>query len=946
MKKRRLLRNAALVALSGVLVGGAALAFTACKDSEYTISVNIFCSNADAITNKAICDRWAEEYSETHADELGGNKITVNFQPTTDQAKYFEDLDRNLGSGSFADVIYVSPSRVVSFARQGHLLNLTDYITADEELVAQASGIWSDSLAFYSTKGSLRDMTYVGGVAYDEASGNFIDPEDANKATANIYGLPKDYSNFGLGYNSNYFTEQFKKAYTTLKPSSGGSERSVQGHIYDTNKSVAGVTYTGTNSVGGAGALARTSSITYAVDSDSIKDGYTNPYTGEKMTFKAGDEAPFIAVGVPLRYRPFNYYLYTSYGQAIAAGDPVAATCEYYTKGEGYIVTMPGFPGETFDIAEELPDAKNAINSAETPYDKETAYMTFTWTEFSALNWACAYMLNSFAWDSADGVKTIGGGDEKKGNSVKDYSAWFTGQGGKYTGAGGNANDKNEVGDFSNFYGGEQYEQGTFGANGYVLPWAYSNDAAYIDSTYTKCLNTKQGTTEIAKKGTNGWEWTKDINSSTSVHDFIGNEYETVAKTNLDGTTRDAQVQYGVNSENFVEAYAAFQDYCAIWNAHDGQAGDVKTAASSDKSFNGQNTFVGGYSFFYGVGTWDVSEYQEVDKDTLTVGVMPTAVSNRLSLYSQTRAADYSGITTYHNTATEKGTGNAANNDYAYDSDEKGLKIYSQEEIYENQLLRQDKWGGRMDSVGYAVNADVAENGPEWKAAAAVSLVLALTIDEEAQKTLTYGGAQIPNVVSMCEDYLNGTGSFADMITPESEDWDEYYKLAKEMASAAQSQSTKTVAEFLNGKKINGKDVAYDTQYANTQLVNFTNAATSNTKIAYSMRVLKMIGYTRADRDIVIRMQYGLNAAKDQLLYAKGNSWITNIDATAQYAAFFAYRNQATLNNEYKMLDRLNAGTLVATVPKAYDAKANMIMTPAVYLVRQALTSQNNLDEG
>ena len=156
MKKRRLLRNAGLVALSGVLVGGAALAFTACKDSEYTLSVYIFCSSADVITNRAICDRWAEEYSETHSDELGGNKITVQFDSTSINTTYFQQLANQLGTGQYADIIYVSPASVLSYVQAGHILDLTTYIEADSALAGQVNGIWSDSLEFYSVEGSGR----------------------------------------------------------------------------------------------------------------------------------------------------------------------------------------------------------------------------------------------------------------------------------------------------------------------------------------------------------------------------------------------------------------------------------------------------------------------------------------------------------------------------------------------------------------------------------------------------------------------------------------------------------------------------------------------------------------------------------------------------------------------------------------------------------------------
>ena len=163
--------------------------------------------------------------------------------------------------------------------------------------------------------------------------------------------------------------------------------------------------------------------------------------------------------------------------------------------------------------------------------------------------------------------------------------------------------------------------------------------------------------------------------------------------------------------------------------------------------------------------------------------------------------------------------------------------------------------------------------------------------------------------------------------------------------------NTATVAEYLNGKQINGADVAYDAQYASTRLCDFTKAVVSNTRIAYAMRVLQMIGYTKADRDLVIRMQTGLNAARDQLLYTQGTGWITKIDATADSPAFFAYRNQSSLEvvqsgQTQTDANRLVNGTLVALKPSQYDATKNMIMTPAVYLIRQALTSQESLDVG
>ena len=92
--KKKLLRNAGLVALSAVLVGSAAVAFTACGPGasgadDYTLDVYIFCSAADQVTNQTICNNWAAKYSEEHSEELGGNTITVNLVTDPNQTNYF-----------------------------------------------------------------------------------------------------------------------------------------------------------------------------------------------------------------------------------------------------------------------------------------------------------------------------------------------------------------------------------------------------------------------------------------------------------------------------------------------------------------------------------------------------------------------------------------------------------------------------------------------------------------------------------------------------------------------------------------------------------------------------------------------------------------------------------------------------------------------------------------
>ena len=152
--KKKFLRNASLVALSAVLVGSSAVALAACGpgttggpngNDNYTITVNIFCGAADEDTNERICNNWAEEYSAAHAEELGGNKIKVDFQPNNDSGKYFETLQSQIGTGNYADIIYLSPKNVISYAASGHVLDIASYVEADATLVEQLESIWPKS---------------------------------------------------------------------------------------------------------------------------------------------------------------------------------------------------------------------------------------------------------------------------------------------------------------------------------------------------------------------------------------------------------------------------------------------------------------------------------------------------------------------------------------------------------------------------------------------------------------------------------------------------------------------------------------------------------------------------------------------------------------------------------------------------------------------------------
>ena len=73
--KKKLATKICHTALAVAIVGSSAVSLVACKPAAnaYTLDVYIFCTAADQATNKAICDSWAQKYSEEHAQELGGN---------------------------------------------------------------------------------------------------------------------------------------------------------------------------------------------------------------------------------------------------------------------------------------------------------------------------------------------------------------------------------------------------------------------------------------------------------------------------------------------------------------------------------------------------------------------------------------------------------------------------------------------------------------------------------------------------------------------------------------------------------------------------------------------------------------------------------------------------------------------------------------------------------
>ncbi len=806
MKKKKLLKSASLVALSAVMMCGAAAAFAGCGTNAYQISVSMFCGDTDVDINRKNCNDWAEQYT-TKLRENGtfgedDKDITIKFSYQTNTDSYFDQLKNEIASGSQPDVFYVSPKYVKAWSNANRILDLSTALAKDADTLTD---IWEDSLAFY---GYSKDDKYTSGDRIKFDGSKFVTVDDPS-VTVGIYGLPKDYSNFGLGFNEVFFTPEVRKALTTKMTLD--------------RDGVKGAEYKGAD-------------ISY------------DPEEGVVMV--DGEDAPLVNIGVPTYYKPYNFYAYANYGAALAAGDPMATAVEVYTGGEGYCVTIPGWPGDTFEDAKaDTATANNPWKEVDTTiptdmqdssatYDTSKGYITYTYAEYSALTWAVTYYVNTYDW---------------QGN----------GRGGCRTNAG-----------VKNVYGNDQYD-GVL----YLLPWLAGNDAQYLDEKSTTAINGSSATT-------------------------IGKETYTASHKKLNGQNEDVEIQYGVNSERFLETVGAFHAYGSDWNGNSNNAGDTTIEKSS-----GWDLFVAGNCVFYGVGTWNAGALNATDRQYLQYRLMPEPVSESFALGSVIKDQDYN-IKTYGDPT----------------------KTYDGDAIKANQLLRQDQWGARMDSVGYGVSTSAKEGGA-WREEAAVDLVRYLTITSSTQVTLTYSGSQLPNFKSQCDDFYKNDGDFADMITPDdASKWDPAYKIAKEMyaAGSASATSSTSISTWMSTNYPNQK---YDTAFGSDPL-------SSLKSLAYSMKVLYMIAYKEADRDLSLRMQYGLNATRDSAMYTYNDAWIDTLDPRGK-GLLMAYDQQTAHSNMADILGKV----FKSDNPGGQPVSGSGYGTPAWWCLHQAQAVQTELEK-
>lgn len=563
-----------------------------------------------------------------------------------------------------------------------------------------------------------------------------------------------------------------------------------------------------------------------------------------------GEAAPYIAIGRTVRYFPYNFYNYDNFKAALDAKDPIAVQAD---KNGGYDVTITGWPGETYKTG--------VADDPNTGYDESIGYVTYTYNEYSAMTFAvCLAAQKDRASD----------GKHQRMEWLNDTAAY---------------NGVNYV------YGNDQYEGSL-----YLTAWLLGNDADVINDTYT---STDAGYDYVLNEAGTKYE---KVETGAKVVQTVGSGADAVNIYESD---------YGINSEAYIEAYAAFLAYGSDWNNlsyFSGNKGEGVTTRG------GWACVTSGRLVFYGIGTWDLQSMNATAIDKLSVGIMPEPVSEDFAVYS--RVKDY----------------NYQQKVYGEKTDIKTTAMID-EERYAAQADRQDQWFARMDTVGFGVNADVLERygqankdgvkEDEWKIAAAADLCAWLTMGEDIQTALTYAGSQVTSLISQNNDYVNYNttagedGAFAKMITPEGNRENKLTVTAEEVELANSYLSTLTTQEgisyTLSGTELTGEDIwhfavaAANLMYNDysrkragdwvednfPSLVPYLNPYFSELRTKefaganFGYKVLNMVSLDRASRNLQAKMP-AVNGAADSGTFTYATSWYDTF-GTPKGNALIAY---------------------------------------------------------
>lgn len=569
-------------------------------------------------------------------------------------------------------------------------------------------------------------------------------------------------------------------------------------------------------------------------------------------------EANFVNIGETVVYFPYNFFNYDSFDAALAANDPIAVMSD---KNGGYAVTILGWPGDTYDTG--------VADKPETNYDESIGYVTYTYSEYSAMTYAVAYYVHSQRGSNNQYSTTVADGD----------LAWL--------------NDTTTYGSTNYVYGNDQYEGPL-----YLTAWLLGNDVNIINDDYTS-VDASQ-------------VW----NEETRSYDANPN----VTKTKDGAYTFNEGVDaYGINSEEFIEAYAAFLAYGSDWNNLSFYAGN--DSETSDTR-GGWACFSSGRLIFYGLGTWDLQTLNSTAVSKLQVGIMPEPVSEDFTAYARVKNGRYESQE-YGDEIVTGGALNVYTEDSTLDT---SSSAYSEWKAMQD--ARQDQWFARLDSVGYGVNADVLDRytGDEaWKVDAMADLCAFLSCSEEVQSAFTYSGSQLSSLQGQCEDYVyyqeedNADGAFSNMITSDGNAAGELDVTQAELTNANQWLNANMPEWVIDTAdlKLEGEEVWYfavaaaNRLYTNRRtattpaeyiqknypsLVDYLNPYFSTTRasqmdgVAYAYKVLNMVGFNYAERNIQVRMAAGVNGAADSCTFTYSSTWSdTTFSTTYKGNALIAY---------------------------------------------------------
>ena len=619
-----------------------------------------------------------------------------------------------------------------------------------------------------------------------------------------VYALPKDFSSFGLSYNKNFFTEDLRNAYTSTQAD--------------------GVYYA--NADGSASSRA----------------------------------ANYVNIGETVVYKPYNFYNFDSYADAVKGNDPIAAMSE---QTGGYAVTILGWPGDTYDTG--------VADDPSTTYDESIGYVTYTYSEYSAMTYAVAYYVHSQRGSNNQYSTDVAGGD----------LAWL--------------NNTTAYGTTNYVYGNDQYEGPL-----YLTAWLLGNDVNIINDDYTSVDASKV--------------WNEEK------RDYDANPDVTDADKDGFYDFKEGVDAYGINSEEFLEAYSAFLAYGSDWNNLSFYAGN--DAETSDTR-GGWACFSSGRLIFYGLGTWDLQTLNSTPTERLQVGMMPEPVSEDFSPYARVKNGEYKSQTYGDKVVTDKAL-NVYNTDAAIDT---SSAAYSEWKALQDE--RQDQWFARLDSVGYGVNADVLtryKGDNAWKVDAMADLCAFLSCSEEVQSAFTYSGSQLSSLRSQCDEYLHyqaeenlTDGAFANMITTDGVSKGKLTVTQAELTNANQWLQTNRPEWVIDASdlEIEGEEVWHFAVAAANRL--YTNRRTATTPkeyiektypslkdylnpyfsvtrasqmdgVAYAYKVLNMVGFNYAERNMQVKMASGVNGAADSCTFTYSSTWSdTTFSTTYKGKALIAY---------------------------------------------------------